>query len=47
MIGDVLVDEGRALADDLGDAALFVELDVTDAQSWADAVQATIDASAP
>lgn len=44
VIGDVLVDEGRALADDLGDAALFVELDVTDAQSWAGAVQATTDA---
>lgn len=44
VIGDVLVDDGRALADDLGDAALFVELDVTDAQSWAGAVQTTIDA---
>jgi len=29
VIGDILDDEGKALADDLGDAARFVHLDVT------------------
>jgi 3alpha(or 20beta)-hydroxysteroid dehydrogenase len=40
VIGDVLVDEGKALAGDLGDAARFVELDVTDEASWEAAVAA-------
>lgn len=44
MIGDVLVDEGRALAAELGDAAAFIELDVTDADAWQRAVDATTDA---
>jgi 3alpha(or 20beta)-hydroxysteroid dehydrogenase len=38
VIGDVLIDEGKALADELGDAARFVELDVTSEESWASAV---------
>ena len=38
VIGDVLVDEGKALAGELGDAARFVELDVTDESSWQAAV---------
>lgn len=38
VIGDVLADEGKAVADELGDAALFVPLDVTDEDSWRDAV---------
>lgn len=41
VIGDVLVDEGKALADELGDAARFVELDVTSEESWEAAVAAT------
>jgi 3alpha(or 20beta)-hydroxysteroid dehydrogenase len=40
VIGDVLVDEGKALAGELGDAARFVELDVTDEASWQAAVSA-------
>jgi 3alpha(or 20beta)-hydroxysteroid dehydrogenase len=40
VIGDVLVAEGKALADELGEAARFVELDVTDEASWQAAVAA-------
>ena len=35
---DVLDDEGRALADELGDAVAYTRLDVTDEQQWLDAV---------
>jgi 3alpha(or 20beta)-hydroxysteroid dehydrogenase len=38
VIGDVLDDEGKAVADDLGDACAYTHLDVTDETSWADAV---------
>jgi 3alpha(or 20beta)-hydroxysteroid dehydrogenase len=38
VVSDVLDDEGRALADELGDAARYVHLDVTDEAAWADAV---------
>jgi 3alpha(or 20beta)-hydroxysteroid dehydrogenase len=38
VLGDVLEDEGRAVADSLGDAARFVRLDVTDEASWDAAV---------
>src|SRR3982074_1139831 len=34
VIGDVLDDEGKALADELGDAARFVHLDVTQPDDW-------------
>jgi 3alpha(or 20beta)-hydroxysteroid dehydrogenase len=34
VIGDILDDEGKALADDLGDAARFVHLDVTQPDEW-------------
>lgn len=44
VIGDILVDEGRALAEELGDAARFVELDVTDARMWQSAVATAVDA---
>lgn len=40
VIADVLADEGKALADDLGDPARFVQLDVTDGAGWGDAVAA-------
>ncbi len=42
VIGDVLDDEGRQLAKELGDAAHYVHLDVTSEQDWADAVAATV-----
>jgi 3alpha(or 20beta)-hydroxysteroid dehydrogenase len=38
VIGDVLVDEGEAVARDLGDACTFTSLDVTDEASWAGAL---------
>ena len=40
VIGDVLADDGRAVAEDLGSACTFVELDVTDPVSWDEAVSA-------
>lgn len=40
VIGDILDDEGKALADDLGDAARYVHLDVTQPDQW-DAAVAT------
>lgn len=40
VIGDVLVAEGEALAKELGDAALFVKLDVRSEEDWAAAVKA-------
>lgn len=42
VLGDVLGEEGRRVAESLGDAAVFVDLDVTDAGSWATIVEATI-----
>ena len=41
MIADVLAAEGLALATELGPAAAFVLLDVTDEEQWAAAVDAT------
>jgi 3alpha(or 20beta)-hydroxysteroid dehydrogenase len=41
VIGDVREEEGRDLADELGDVARFVALDVTDEASWASVVEAT------
>lgn len=38
IIGDILDDEGKALAESLGDAALFVHLDVTQPLEWEAAV---------
>jgi 3alpha(or 20beta)-hydroxysteroid dehydrogenase len=38
MIADVLSEEGKALADELGDAAWFQQLDVGDEQAWQDAM---------
>jgi len=43
VLGDVLDDEGAAVAAEIGeDHALYVHLDVTDRQQWADAVAATV-----
>ncbi len=39
VIADVLVEEGRHLAAELGDAARFAQLDVTDAEQWQTVVQ--------
>ena len=38
-IADVQEELGRSVADDLGDAAVFVKLDVTDEASWAAAME--------
>ena len=40
IIGDILDDEGKALADDIGESARYVHLDVTDADQWEAAVAA-------
>lgn len=47
VIGDLLADEGKAVADELGDAALFVPLDVTDETSWREAVRRTDETYGP
>jgi 3alpha(or 20beta)-hydroxysteroid dehydrogenase len=41
IIADILEPEGRAVADDLGESAAFVRLDVTNEESWADTVRMT------
>ena len=41
MLGDILDDEGAALAEKLGDNAAYVHLDVRDKQQWLDAVAET------
>ena len=38
VVGDVLDDEGKALAEELGDAARYVHLDVTSDEDWRAAV---------
>ncbi|MEX2532837.1 MAG: glucose 1-dehydrogenase [Nitriliruptoraceae bacterium] len=38
VVGDVLDDEGQTLCDELGDAATYVTLDVTDPAAWDQAV---------
>ena len=47
VIGDVLADEGAALAADLGDHARFVALDVTEEASWQAAVAFAEEAFGP
>ncbi|UGT41729.1 glucose 1-dehydrogenase [Nocardia yamanashiensis] len=42
VITDVLEAEGKELADSLGDAAVFVRHDVTDAESWKAAVDTAV-----
>ncbi|EQM32606.1 hypothetical protein N601_16845 [Rhodococcus erythropolis DN1] len=39
VIGDLLDDDGRAVAESLGDAARYVHLDVTDPTSWKSAAE--------
>lgn len=38
VIGDLLEEQGQAVADELGERARFVRLDVTQPESWAEAV---------
>src|SRR5690606_22147192 len=42
VIGDILDDQGKAVADELGDAARYVHLDVTSPEDWAAAVETTV-----
>ena len=43
VIGDILDDEGKALADELGESARYVHLDVTDAEQWEAAVNVAVE----
>jgi 3alpha(or 20beta)-hydroxysteroid dehydrogenase len=43
VIGDLLDDEGAALAGELGDRAVFVHHDVTDPDAWATVVDRAVD----
>ncbi|MCP9275045.1 glucose 1-dehydrogenase [Mycolicibacterium arenosum] len=43
VIGDILDEEGKALADELGESARYVHLDVTDAEQWDAAVKVAVD----
>lgn len=47
VITDVLDSEGEALAEELGDSAVYRHLDVTDAAAWAEAVAAAEEAFGP
>src|SRR5207302_6606962 len=47
VIADVLEQEGRALADELGDHAIFSRLDVTSDRDWAATVAAAEDSFGP
>ncbi|WP_405166261.1 SDR family oxidoreductase [Nocardia sp. NBC_01499] len=42
VIADILADDGKALADELGDNAAYVQLDVTDPEQWKAAVEAAV-----
>jgi 3alpha(or 20beta)-hydroxysteroid dehydrogenase len=42
VLGDILDDEGKALAAELGDAARYVHLDVVDAEQWQAAVATAV-----
>lgn len=44
VIGDILDEEGQALADELGESARYVHLDVTDADQWDAAVNVAVEA---
>ena len=38
VVGDILDEDGERLGTELGDAAVYVHLDVTDREQWAHAV---------
>jgi 3alpha(or 20beta)-hydroxysteroid dehydrogenase len=42
VLGDVLDDEGKRVAADIGDAAVYIRHDVTDPGSWSNAVDRTV-----
>ncbi|MDT5174709.1 MAG: 3alpha(or 20beta)-hydroxysteroid dehydrogenase, partial [Mycobacterium sp.] len=42
VFGDILDDEGKAVAAEVGDDARFLHLDVTDPDQWDAAVEATL-----
>ncbi|MBO0842391.1 MAG: SDR family NAD(P)-dependent oxidoreductase, partial [Nocardioides sp.] len=42
VISDILDDTGKALADELGEAARYVHLDVTSAEDWKAAVDTAV-----
>jgi NAD(P)-dependent dehydrogenase (short-subunit alcohol dehydrogenase family) len=42
IIGDIRDDEGKAVAENLGDSAYFVHLDVTDSEQWDAAVDVAV-----
>jgi 3alpha(or 20beta)-hydroxysteroid dehydrogenase len=42
VVGDILDDEGKALADELGDSARYVHLDVTELEQWEAAVATAV-----
>ena len=42
VIGDILDEDGQKLADELGDAARYVHLDVTDYEQWEAAVKTAV-----
>jgi len=44
VLGDVLDEEGRAVAEEIGDAARYVHLDVTSPEDWAAAVGLALNA---
>src|ERR1700744_5712156 len=43
VIGDILDDDGQALADELGSAARYVHLDVTEPEQWTAAVATAVE----
>jgi len=47
VLADVLDDEGRAVADELGRSARYVHLDVTDEQAWREALALTEETFGP
>jgi 3alpha(or 20beta)-hydroxysteroid dehydrogenase len=47
VLGDVLDGEGRAVAKDIGDAAVYTHLDVTDEEQWQAAVELAEDRFGP
>jgi 3alpha(or 20beta)-hydroxysteroid dehydrogenase len=47
LIADILEQEGQALADELGESARFIKLDVTNKENWEQAVAFTEEAFGP
>ena len=44
VIGDVIDDEGKSLAKEIGEAATYISLDVTQEDAWAEAIATTLSA---